>query len=124
LLEFKRMTTAKSCEYELLITSYFFGIIDLLGLAALGVIFLYDAKSFHFVTKYLCYLFLLLYIFGYLFGLRLFGVYIYFHLVSEQVHSIWINFLSVILDSFSLCLFLLIIVLHLMDLIMVIENPT
>jgi len=46
------MTTASEvCEYECLVTSFIFGIVDILGLAAKEWFFY--SQSFHFVNKYL-----------------------------------------------------------------------
>jgi hypothetical protein len=46
------MTTASEvCECECLVTSFVFGIVDFLGLAALEWFF--SSQSFHFVNKYL-----------------------------------------------------------------------
>jgi hypothetical protein len=46
------MTTASEvCEYECLVTSFIFGIVDTLGLAAPKWFF--SLQSFHFVNKYL-----------------------------------------------------------------------
>jgi hypothetical protein len=48
----KGMTTASGvCEYECLVTSFVFGIVDILGLAA-PEWFLYS-QNFYFVNKYL-----------------------------------------------------------------------
>jgi len=41
------------CEYECLVTSFVFGIVDILGLAAPEWFF--SSQSFHFVNKYLVY---------------------------------------------------------------------
>jgi hypothetical protein len=44
-------TTSRVCEYECLITSFIFGIVDILGLAAPEWFF--SLQIFHFVNKYL-----------------------------------------------------------------------
>jgi hypothetical protein len=51
------------------------------------VVFLFGFKEFRLHNQIYVLTILLLYIFGYLFGWGQFGVYNYFHLVSEQVHS-------------------------------------
>jgi hypothetical protein len=46
------MTTASEvCEYECLITSFVFGIVDIMGLVAPEWFFY--SQSFHFINKYL-----------------------------------------------------------------------
>jgi hypothetical protein len=48
----KGMTTAsRVCEYECLVTSLVFSIVDILGSAALEWFF--SSQSFHFINKYL-----------------------------------------------------------------------
>jgi hypothetical protein len=44
-------TTSEVCEYECLVTSFVFGIVDILGLAAPKWFF--SSQSFHFIHKYL-----------------------------------------------------------------------
>jgi hypothetical protein len=50
------------------------------------VIFFFGANIFHFVTKYLCFVFLLLFIFGYLFGCGYLEVKIYFRLQTPALY--------------------------------------